>query len=372
MRARPYNPWSVGADAHIGPWYVVGYGPAGPLSPARNQTERKIAMKQRKRLAGALLCCALLAALLPGCGPEETPAPPASDPPAAESPLALLPEEAPLAGSGGSWFAVVDGDLTGWGERYDSADYSQRTVEFEGARSVWGGRFLQAVLDQEGGLWTRGSSIPDQDQARDGWQYRLSDVATASMGLWHGAAVRTDGTLWTWGKNDEGQLANGELAEGDPQEFPPRQVMEGVRAVRSGSYVLTVDGDLYGIGLWKGTTEPVLLCRGAADAAPAAGRVQVLTPEGELYLADLPEGPGELQLPEQPQAAGVEAVFEGGYSTAEDSFLWTRGETPQALATGLAVDAAAQNLDGWLLRTPEGALWRAEIGQDMVALEQLT
>ena len=68
----------------------------------------------------------------------------------------------------------------------------------------------------------------------------------------------------------------------------------------------------------------------------------------------------------------MEAVFEGGYSTAEDCFLWTQGETPQALATGLGVDAAARNLDGWLLRTPEGALWRAEIGQDVVALEELT
>ena len=92
-------------------------------------------------------------------------------------------------------------------------------------QSVWGYRFGQLVLDENGELWTTGDSGYDEPRTKDGWLYVLSDVVTASGNIWNGAAVRSDGSLWTWGKNDQGQLGNGALSE-DGTNYPPQHIMD--------------------------------------------------------------------------------------------------------------------------------------------------
>lgn len=37
----------------------------------------------------------------------------------------------------------------------------------------------------------------------------MDDVASVSVGWQHAAAIKTDGSLWTWGENRYGQLGNG-------------------------------------------------------------------------------------------------------------------------------------------------------------------
>ena len=40
----------------------------------------------------------------------------------------------------------------------------------------------------------------------------LSDVAAIAAGVHHSLALRTDGTVWAWGYNGNGQLGDGDDA----------------------------------------------------------------------------------------------------------------------------------------------------------------
>ena len=61
----------------------------------------------------------------------------------------------------------------------------------------------------------------------------MDNVAAVSCGMNHTAAIKTDGTLWTWGSNSLGQLGNGTLTNSNV----PIQIMDNVVAVSCGSSV---------------------------------------------------------------------------------------------------------------------------------------
>ena len=58
----------------------------------------------------------------------------------------------------------------------------------------------------------------------------MTDVQTASVGFTHTVLLKKDGTAWTCGKNDKGQLGDGTLTD----QPSPVQVMTGVRHVVAG------------------------------------------------------------------------------------------------------------------------------------------
>lgn len=323
-----------------------------------------------KRLEAAAAAGALFLSLTSGCAAEAPQQSPDQSPPLS---IPVSTELSLIAGSGGDWYAVEDGSLVAWGEMHGGEDYSQRVAVFEGAQSVWGYRFGQLVLDENGELWTTGDSGYDEPRTKDGWLYVLSDVVTASGNIWNGAAVRSDGSLWTWGKNDQGQLGNGALSE-DGTNYPPQHIMDGVCLVRQGSYAVTTGGELYGIGLWSGCTEPKLLCEGVADAAESgAGKLQLLTPEGELYLASIPDRAGQLiQLPDAPAVSDVSEIFDRGYRNgAGTCFLWNSDAT-EALRVDLEAAQITRNLDGFLVLTEDGDYVRARVSGDQLTLTPLS
>ena len=94
-----------------------------------------------------------------------------------------------------------------------------------------------AAVKSDGTLWTWGtndcgelgtgnlepSAVPVQV---------LDRVVDVSAGSDYTAAIRTDGTLWTWGSNFSGELGNG----GEEDSLVPVQVLEDVSAVQTGVY----------------------------------------------------------------------------------------------------------------------------------------
>jgi len=71
---------------------------------------------------------------------------------------------------------------------------------------------------------------------------------TISAGYAHALAIKTDGSLWAWGNNFEGQLGLGSSA--GFQSIPVR-VMDGVISVKAGdfhSFAIKTDGSLWGWG----------------------------------------------------------------------------------------------------------------------------
>ena len=75
-----------------------------------------------------------------------------------------------------------------------------------------------AAVDENGTLYTWGTNtygqLGSEDLVKVNGKFPdqnfplavLEDVQAVALGDFHGAAVKTDGTLWTWGCNDNGQV----------------------------------------------------------------------------------------------------------------------------------------------------------------------
>ena len=113
-----------------------------------------------------------------------------------------------------------------------------------------------AVIKSNGTLWTWGGN--GNGQLGDGTTTtRVSPVLVASPTPWalvsagdaHTLAIKADGTLWAWGKNTSGQVGNGTTTD----RLTPAQIGTGttwiaVAAGASHSVALKSDGTLWGWG----------------------------------------------------------------------------------------------------------------------------
>ncbi len=83
-------------------------------------------------------------------------------------------------------------------------------------KQVSPGYFYTAAIKTDGTLWTWGDNSYGQ-LSDNTVVVKSSPVQTVaggtnwtqvSGGAWHGASIKSDGTLWTWGRNDVGQLGD--------------------------------------------------------------------------------------------------------------------------------------------------------------------
>jgi alpha-tubulin suppressor-like RCC1 family protein len=129
----------------------------------------------------------------------------------------------------------ADGTLWGWGDNtYGQLGTGTTTRASQpvqiGAGSTWqwveAGRDGTAAIRQDGTLWVWGrnnlgqlgqgtvlpQSLPTPTQVGTATNWRR-----VAIGSGHMVAVRTDGTLWSWGLNDHGQLGNQPTGSATPQ-----------------------------------------------------------------------------------------------------------------------------------------------------------
>ena len=130
---------------------------------------------------------------------------------------------------GSSHTAAVktDGTLWTWGYNYygqlgvnNTTNRLTPVTTFAGGanwKQVSGGQSHTAAIKTDGTLWTWGSNIYGELGNNTSGNNRLTPVTTFAGGTnWkqvagvnlHTAAVKTDGTLWTWGYNGIGALGN--------------------------------------------------------------------------------------------------------------------------------------------------------------------
>jgi hypothetical protein len=183
---------------------------------------------------------------------------------------------------------------------------------------------------------------------RGGWNQGVLQVsgpaafASASGGERHTLAVRSDGTLWAWGFNGNGQLGDGTTVS----RYSPVQIGSAFAAVAAGashSLGLHDNGELWAWGenyygqLGDGTTtasaSPVLIGSGFAAIAAGAQHSLALRTDGTLW------------------AWGHNAYGELGDDTYADH------AAPAQIATGSTfASVAAGSNHGLAIRT-DGTLW---------------
>ena len=162
-----------------------------------------------------------------------------------------------------------DGTVWGWGQNFlgqlaQGNDASPKAAPVQwgsisDAVAVYGGRDMTYVLDADGTLWCSGGNGLECGRA-DG-PAEITDPVTVpglpdllpgpgpvevAGGRNHAVALAPDGTVWTWGENDYGQLASGDRTNrATPQQVAGLTDVVEVGAGAEHSLAVTAAGDVY-------------------------------------------------------------------------------------------------------------------------------
>ncbi len=172
----------------------------------------------------------------------------------------------------GGWHSLVvcnDGTVKAFGENAsgelgDGTDIDRSTpVAVTGLSDIisvsGGGDQLEAhslALKSDGTVWSWGSNIygalgngTTTNTNVPGQVLLLTGATAISAGGWHSTALKNDGTVWTWGWNTDGQLGDGTKVD----KILPAQVsgLTNVKAIAAGTYhtlALKKDGTVWAWG----------------------------------------------------------------------------------------------------------------------------
>lgn len=141
--------------------------------------------------------------------------------------------------------------------RHAAEEERQEQKDLAGLTAVAAGGFQNVAVKKDGTVWTWGSARSASEMPINGdtmhrpvaAQVDLFDAIDVAAGSRHAMALRNDGTVWTWGYNDKGQLGDGTMSNSSA----PVQVkgLSDVRAITAGavhSIALRKDGSVWAWG----------------------------------------------------------------------------------------------------------------------------
>ena len=178
------------------------------------------------------------------------------------------------------WKSVTAGDATtygirsdgslwswGWNEKGQSGNgVSERTATptLADGNRVWkktvGGKAYGFFLAEDGSLWAAGTATNGVQGTNDGVDHKVltrigtdndwADMACSRFWGYSAFAIKTNGTLWSWGENSAGHLGIGNTqAQTLPVQVGTDTDWKQVAAGVSSVLALKTDGSLWGWGL---------------------------------------------------------------------------------------------------------------------------
>ena len=144
--------------------------------------------------------------------------------------------------------------LTWLGEENDATSWTFNTGDF--ATAIAMGNEISAAIKTDGSLMTWGEIYKSGNSADGSYQNEMktipeafvaNDVAFVSTGYTHNAIIKTDGSLWMWGRQYCGEFGNNSTT-GDAA---PVMIMNDVAEVSCGgqsSAIVKNDGSLWMVG----------------------------------------------------------------------------------------------------------------------------
>ena len=173
------------------------------------------------------------------------------------------------AGDATSYGIRSDGSLWSWGwnEKGQSGNgVSERTATptLADGNRVWkktvGGKAYGFFLAEDGSLWAAGTATNGVQGTNDGVDHKVltrigtdndwADMAFSRFWGYSAFAIKTNGTLWSWGENSAGQLGIGNTqAQTLPVQVGTDTDWKQVAAGVSSVLALKTDGSLWGWGL---------------------------------------------------------------------------------------------------------------------------
>jgi len=136
------------------------------------------------------------------------------------------------------------------------------SIEFQGTESSWSsvaaGYYHSLAIKTDGSLWAWGLNgngqlgLGDDDDRSSPVQVGGEETTWSSVaaGGHYSLAIKNDGSLWAWGRNDDGQLGNGtQTNESSPVQIGGETAWSSVVAGGYHSLAIKNDGSLWAWGL---------------------------------------------------------------------------------------------------------------------------
>jgi len=212
----------------------------------------------------------------------------------------LLGVTAVAAGGSFSLALKSDGTVWAWGKNEygqlgsnvpigTNSNVPVQVNGLSGVTTIAAGLDFSLALKSDGTVWSwgwsaygqLGSNVPIGTNSNvPGQVNNLADVRAIAARYYHGLALKSDGTVWAWGMNDVGQLGDGH----NVNRSTPVQVMNlaGVTAIAAGglhSLALKSDGTVWAWG------EDRLGQLGDKDVRNRSTPVQVMNVAGVTAIA---------------------------------------------------------------------------------------
>ncbi len=256
--------------------------------------------------------------------------------------------------AGGSEFSAsigVDGSVWTWGDNYagqlgDGSKISRsipaKVKGLSGFKAVACGANHTLALKEDGTVWAWGHNLCKQigNGTKNGTQSSpvkvtgLNNIKAIAGGYNHSVALKSDGTVWTWGRGCEGQLGRetSDVYTANPGVIKSLYNVTAIATLGDYTAALKRDGTVWVCGQVDGdrsyTTTQAEGLQDIIAISAMANNVAALKSDGTVYLWKFTAYGGELTKIEGLE--DIKSISGGQYQLTalkKDGSLWTIGET---------------------------------------------